>query len=129
MKKLITTLIVAAAVAISSSSHATLNTRQFDQLVSWARTQGYFYEGVWTSRGNHTTTCYWFSNRQDRKNGGMYLIAAAPVSSDTADEAINALIASSIVSYETTLVAQQVVSEERSKAYEAGASISAARSY
>jgi GH18 family chitinase len=122
MKNLVTTLIAAATIAASSSSHAALNSKQFDQVVQWARTQGYFYEGTWTSRGLHNTPCYWFSNRQDKRNGGMYLAAAAPVSSDTADEAINAIIASSVVAYEMTLIAQEVVTEERTRAYEAGAS-------
>jgi hypothetical protein len=85
MKKIITTIIAAAAV---STAQADLAPKAFEQLTDWAVARGFFYERV-DLVGKSKTKCFVFNNREKGSK------AFVPASSDTADEAINALIASS----------------------------------
>ena len=80
MKKLLTLTVLMATLAMT---HAELTTKEFDQLKTWATNQGYTYDGI-AKRFN----CFAFSNHSTN------MVTLVPTSSDTADEAINALIAS-----------------------------------
>jgi hypothetical protein len=84
MNKLIT--ILGTIVAITATQ-AELTTKDFVQLTKWATSRGYTYDGGSTKSG---IQCFVFTNSE-----GM--IGLVPRSSDTADEAINALIASTAV--------------------------------
>jgi hypothetical protein len=93
MKKL-TTIIIAAIAIITNAARAELTTKEFEQLKSWATNNGFNYEGTatWVGRFDLARECYVFAVRNARAFG------LVPVSSDTVDEAINALIASMLVS-------------------------------
>ena len=109
MTKLLTIAIIIAITAISA--HAELTPKQFDQLRNWAMSRGYTYDGGATRIGTH---CFVFS---DHLTGVFGLV---PVSSDTADEAINALIASVATFRKTTELAQQSIRESYSNGYREG---------
>ncbi len=85
MKQLITITIIAALTSVNVL--AELTTKQFVQLRDWAASRGDLYEGTEDKFG---VQCFVFSNKNKT------IFGFVPVSSDTADEAINALIASSI---------------------------------
>ena len=95
MKKLIT---IIAATAITITAQAELKPSQFAQLKAWAEMRGYSYKGTIDKFG---TPCFAFSNATTNVSG------LVPVSSDTADEAINALIASTITYREAFEMAKQ----------------------
>ena len=82
MKRITTTIIAALAAAVTA--HAELDAKEFDQVKAWAEKQGYAYDGI-AKRFNALVFKH--------KTG---VIVFAPVTSDTADEAINALIASKV---------------------------------
>jgi hypothetical protein len=109
MTKLLTIAIIIAITAISAD--AELTPKQFDQLRNWAMSRGYTYDVGATRIGTH---CFVFS---DHLTGVFGLV---PVSSDTADEAINALIASVATFRKTTELAQQSIRESYSNGYREG---------
>jgi hypothetical protein len=98
MKKLTTT--IAAIAAITTAAQADLSPKQFDKVINWARNQGYTYDGGATRSG---IECFVFSNHDTS------IVGLIPISSDTADEAINALIASTITFQETIKAAKQEI--------------------
>ena len=86
-----TTATILAALAIGVGSlKAELTQKQFVQLTDWATNRGYYYEEIAASNG---ANYYIFTNRM--APGAGYVFALVPISSDTADEAINALLARS----------------------------------
>jgi hypothetical protein len=95
MKLLLTFL---AALALSVSARAELTGKQFGQVRDWAEKYGFVYEGIrMVGAVNFPDAnfykgfaCYVFF--QVTKNATCY--AYVPLSSDTADEGINALIGS-----------------------------------
>jgi putative nucleic acid binding protein len=82
MKKILTTIVIASAAI---SARAELTSKHFIQLEQWAAKSGYFLQGTDSDFG---VKCFLFANPKTNVFG------LVPVSSDTADEAINALIAS-----------------------------------
>ena len=87
-----------------------LTTNEFTRLTSWAGKYGYTYQGVEIRSG---FAFYIFFCEDDAT-------ALVPVSSDTADEAINALIGTIATYRETIEMAKQVVDDARREAYDAG---------
>ena len=102
MKKLVITLML----AVTTIARAELTPQQFGQVRDWANREGYIYHGIETSAG---VRVFMFENSTSST------LACAPVSSDTADEAINALIGSAALCRWTVVVARQTISEERGK--------------
>jgi hypothetical protein len=90
MKKL--TTIIAAIAAITTAAEAKLTPKQFEQLKQWGLRNSYSYEGPTENVGSMRlgTECYVFFN------AATEIYGLVPVSSDTTDEAINALIASTL---------------------------------
>src|SRR5258707_17949 len=95
MTKLIT--ITIAIAAFTMSAQAALTPKQFGQLTNWAEQNGYFYKGKDSNLG---FPCYVFSSNQE-------IYGFVPITSDTADEAINALIASTATFRKATLIIRE----------------------
>jgi hypothetical protein len=107
-----TATIIAAIAAATVTAQAELTNKEFEQMASWAEARGYFYEGI-EQLGRFETKCFAFSNRHP---GVDYLCAYVPVSSDTADEAINALIASAVTLDVAVASGREVVAKVRREA-------------
>jgi hypothetical protein len=75
----------------------------------WANREGYFYQGIGAPDGIQV----FMFERPDA-------IGYAPVSSDTADEAINAIIGSTALYHHVIIVARKVNGEAQEKAYKEG---------
>jgi cell division septation protein DedD len=86
MKKLFT-LAIGVALSCAVTAHASLDNQQFGKFRSWAEHCGYVYQGIVTK---FDIQCYAFVNSRTQTP------ALAPLSSDTPDEAVNALIASNL---------------------------------
>jgi hypothetical protein len=86
MKKLFI-LAIAVVLSCAITAHASLDKQQFGKFRSWAERCGYVYQGIVTK---FDIQCYAFVNSRTQT------LALAPLSSDTPDEAINALIASNL---------------------------------
>ncbi len=71
-----------------ATANAELTTKQFVEVKNWANARGYVYNGTAKSFGMEY---FDFVNRSTE------IHCIAPISSDTADEAINALIASAVM--------------------------------
>jgi hypothetical protein len=104
MRKLVT--IAIAIIAITISAQAGLTPKQFGQLTNWAEQNGYFYKGKDANLG---FPCYVFGSNQE-------IYGFVPITSDTADEAINALIASTA----TFRKATSIIRESYSDGYKKG---------
>ena len=81
------TTILAAVLLIALNAQAELTPKEFAQVRAWAAERGYFYEGM---RESYGAPCFVFANQVDK------VVAWVPATIDTADEAINALIAGAI---------------------------------
>jgi hypothetical protein len=88
MKKLITLTVLMATLAVTTQ--AALTPKQFAQVEKWAAKYRCYYAGI-EADAEFGIRYFVFISPQS----GVHLIA--PISSDTADEAINAMIASAIV--------------------------------
>jgi hypothetical protein len=98
-------IIIAIAIAITAiSANAELTPKQFGQLKDWATSRGYSYKGTDNSFG---VQCFIFADQN--------IFGLVPVSSDTADEAINALIASTVTCREMLEIGKQVVAEVKAE--------------
>ena len=85
--KIITTIIAAAAMA---TAQAELTPKQFSQLEFFAKTWDYSYQTISIKFGRE---CFLFQRNGEGSPTDLGF-ALVPTSSDTADEAINAFIAS-----------------------------------
>ena len=103
MKTLIITI---TTIAITMSAQAGLTPKHFGQLKDWAEQNGYFYKGKDANLG---FPCYVFGSNQE-------IYGFVPITSDTADEAINALIASTA----TFRKATSIIRESYSDGYKEG---------
>ena len=88
MKKYITIIAAIIAAVTITITNAELTTKQFVEVKNWANARGYVYNGTAKSFGMEY---FDFVNRSTE------IHCIAPISSDTADEAINALIASAVM--------------------------------
>jgi hypothetical protein len=102
LKKLLTLI----AIAITTAAQAELTSQQFAQLKAWAESRSYLYEGTDSIFG---TQCFVFIDH------GTNMFGLVPTSSDTADEAINALIASTLTCRHVSELTKQVVAEVRAE--------------
>ena len=84
----IKTTIIAAVIAATVGADAELTEKQFAQVKNWADARGYSYNGT---SADFKVEYFDFVNRSTDVH------CIAPTSSDTADEAINALIASEVM--------------------------------
>jgi hypothetical protein len=109
MKKLIINTIAIAALSCSAA-FAELTPDQFGQVRNWANREGYVYRGV-----DIVSDVKVFVFESDKG------FACAPVSSDTPDEAINALIGSAALYRMAVVAVREAVSQEREEAYRKGA--------
>jgi hypothetical protein len=101
MKQLIT-IIAAVAALTSVNLQAELNSKQFVQLRNWAESRGFFYKGIVSK---FDVQCFEFTN------AGPKVFGWVPISSDTADEAINALIASTITFQEVANMSKIIATD------------------
>ena len=106
MIKAITSTVLITTIAITMSAQAGLTPKHFGQLKDWAEQNGYFYKGKDANLG---FPCYVFGSNQD-------VYGFVPITSDTADEAINALIASTA----TFRKATSIIRESHSDGYKEG---------
>ena len=114
-KHLIAAAIAAAVITTNTNTHAELTGKQFEQVTNWAQTRGFFYRGI---ERIGATECFVFNNRQSAPNARA---AFVPTSSDTPDEGINALIASSATYDWAMKLGHEVVAEVRREEREARA--------
>jgi hypothetical protein len=104
--KLVTTLLT---LALTTVAHAELTPKQFGQMKDWAEREGYSYQGIGRSGG---VNVFMFEK--------LSSVAFAPLSSDTADEAINALIGSAALYHQAVITATKLNQEAQEKAYQQG---------
>jgi hypothetical protein len=93
MKKLI---LILTLILSCASAKASLDNQQFGKFRDWAERCGFIYQGIVIKFG---IQCYAFINSKTES------LALAPLSSDTPDEAINALIASNLAYRDAAAVA------------------------
>ena len=93
MKTLLTITLAALALAFTTAAQAQLTPKEFERTKTWAGKIGFFYEGTTKSAG---VKVYLFTNGISPPQAEGFIYALVPCDSDSADEAINALIASSL---------------------------------
>jgi hypothetical protein len=104
--KLITTLLT---LALTTVAQAELMPKHFGQMKDWAEREGYSYQGIGRSNG---VNVFMFEKPSS--------VAFAPLSSDTPDEAINALIGSAALYHQAVITATKLNRGAQEKAYKEG---------
>ena len=105
--KLITILLTLALTMVAA--HAELTPKQFGQMKNWAEREGYSYQGIGRSNG---VNVFIFEKPSS--------VAFAPLSSDTPDKAINALIGSAALHQQAVITTTKLNREAQEKAYQQG---------